>query len=99
MKQTNLTDDEMALLEQYRLGQDKCYAAGFEEGLKSFQLVLSIISLEPPPTRDEYERLILQEADRVLKVAPPLAKCASFGNSVMFYGGIHEKRTGKKHNE
>ena len=98
MKQISLTEDEMVLLEQYRLGQAVRYAAGFEEGLKSFQLVLSILSLEPPPTRDEYERLILQEADKALKEAPNLAKCTTFRNSVEFYGGIHEKRTGKKYN-
>jgi len=99
MKLTDLKDDEVALLERYRKGNIKSRAAGYEDGVRFFQLVLSILSLEPQPTRGELERLLLQEAERALKAAPPEAKCMSLENAVNFYGKIHAKRTGKKHNE
>ena len=99
MKWTDLSNEEVSLLEQYRQGHSKSYATGYEEGLKYFQLILSILSLDPQPTRDEYERLVLQEADRALRNAPPNAKCVTFWNAVRFYGEIHAKRTGKKYDE
>lgn len=99
MKWTDLSNEEVALLEQHRKGKQADIAFGYEEGLKPFQTILSTLSLDPQPTRDQFERLLLQEADRALRDAPALAKCETFRKTVGFYAEIHIKRTGKKHNE
>ena len=97
---SNLTPDETSLLDLYRQKKEEEFAAGYEEAMKYFLTVLAtVIGSEPPLTIDAISRLILQDADRILKDAPALALSQNFKRTVSFYAELYKKRSGKSHNK